>query len=368
MDRFDTEEKCRGYLMEKWWQNKPTCPHCKNAHMNYYIKKRDRYTCRKCLKQFSITSGTIFHCSKIPLKTWFLAIYLYSTHKKSMSSFQLAKWCNVRQATAWLMLSKIRKSAFAEECDLLLSGTVQCDETLVAPDITKSKTLQKKRKSFNQVQEKIFGLSYYKRKKMNALQKRGPKDKKVETKDSALNPNKKQFEVGYYLFGICEENTPERKGRAIVRKIGKSKRDVNKENIYPIMIPSVLSSAVLFTDEAPLYNEVTGYFNEHHKVVHKVRQFLGKNGATTNAIEGLWSHIKDVFKTYTHVSYKHLDGYLDEFIFRWNRRDASLESIFEDAISLGNKNKISYLQVIESPKLKQREKWKKEELKKKLAA
>src|ERR1700752_3255459 len=75
--RFDTEKKCRDFLIQVRWAGKPTCPKCGNYHMNYYLSARKIYKCSnpKCYAQFSLTQNTIFERSKLPLIKWFQAIY-----------------------------------------------------------------------------------------------------------------------------------------------------------------------------------------------------------------------------------------------------------------------------------------------------
>ena len=75
-ERFGTEEKCRDFLVDLRWEGQPTCqdPGCGNKYMNYYLTSRDIWKCSKCKKQFSITKGTIFESSNLPLTTWFKAI------------------------------------------------------------------------------------------------------------------------------------------------------------------------------------------------------------------------------------------------------------------------------------------------------
>ena len=107
---FSNEETCRKHLEELRWNNKPVCPYCNHKKV-YKIEKGKRFKCanKECYKKFSVTVGTIFENSKIPLKTWFIAIYFACNHKKGISSLQLSKDIGVTQKTAWFILHRIRE-------------------------------------------------------------------------------------------------------------------------------------------------------------------------------------------------------------------------------------------------------------------
>lgn len=104
------EKDCREYLAKQRWNGKPVCPYC-GCEKVYRIQERDRYKCSspKCYKKFSVTVGTIFEASKIPLLKWFMAIYLSTAHKKGISSYQLSRDIQVSQKSAWFMLHRIRE-------------------------------------------------------------------------------------------------------------------------------------------------------------------------------------------------------------------------------------------------------------------
>ncbi len=106
--KFGTEKACRDWLAEKRWGKNPVCPHCKatriSTHSNDVL-----FTCLDCKKQFTVRIGTIFEDSRLPLFKWFVAIYLFTSLKKGISSIQLAKYIEVTQKTAWFMLHRIRE-------------------------------------------------------------------------------------------------------------------------------------------------------------------------------------------------------------------------------------------------------------------
>ena len=106
-------KSCMEFLEEHRWQGVPICPHCKCQSEKHYKLKfggefNGLYKCRCCKKRFTVTIGTIFEGSNVPLEKWFCAIYIHLSHKKGISSIQLSKDINVTQKTAWYMLSRIR--------------------------------------------------------------------------------------------------------------------------------------------------------------------------------------------------------------------------------------------------------------------
>lgn len=107
---FKNEESCVEYLAKASWDGKPICPHCRHEGA-YHIKTRNIYKCKKCLKQFSVRTGTIFEESRISLQKWFLAIYLLTTMKKRVPSTQMAKYLGITQKSSWFMLQRIRHAA-----------------------------------------------------------------------------------------------------------------------------------------------------------------------------------------------------------------------------------------------------------------
>src|SRR5260221_543176 len=102
MDHFKDEETCRQHFTAIRFRNGKYCPHCGNTEI-YTFKDGKRYRCKACKQDFRIQTGTVFGESKLPLKKWFIAIYLLSTSSKGISSVQLAKHAGVTQKTGWFM-------------------------------------------------------------------------------------------------------------------------------------------------------------------------------------------------------------------------------------------------------------------------
>jgi len=125
------EKSCRDYLIKERWNGVITCPYC-GFEKCYVIENGKRFKCasKACYKKFSVTVGTIFEASNIPLNKWFMAGYLALSHKKGISSYQLAKDIGVAQKTAWFMLHRLRQLMKPSE-EIKLSGTVEVDEVYI---------------------------------------------------------------------------------------------------------------------------------------------------------------------------------------------------------------------------------------------
>ena len=106
-DYFHSDGICKQAIaQERWGDGEAVCPYCGCTHT--YMTAEGRYICKECASHFSVTVGTIFENTKVSLRKWFLAMYLVSSHKKGVSSHQLARDIKVTQKTAWFMLHKIR--------------------------------------------------------------------------------------------------------------------------------------------------------------------------------------------------------------------------------------------------------------------
>lgn len=127
---FNTEDKALKHLKEIRWHGKPYCPHCGNKKV-YEFKDGKLYKCASCRKKFTVIVGTIFEDSKIPLRKWFIAIYLITSHKKGISSLQLSKDIGVTQKTAWFILHRLRLATKTKSFNEPLKNTVEVDETYI---------------------------------------------------------------------------------------------------------------------------------------------------------------------------------------------------------------------------------------------
>lgn len=125
-DNFPTNDNCLDLLEKIRWKGKPTCPYCNSRYSTPYKTNR-RHHCNTCNTSYSVTVGTIFHKTKLPLQKWFLAIHLIFNAKESISLRQLSRELSVNKDTAWYMAMRIRK-AIVEQRELL-QIIVEVDKT-----------------------------------------------------------------------------------------------------------------------------------------------------------------------------------------------------------------------------------------------
>jgi transposase-like protein len=265
IERFGSDEKCRAHLTELRWPNGVTCPRCESASVSYIVK-REQYDCNApaCRHQFSVTSGTIFHDSHLPLWKWFLAIYLMIESKKGISACQIQRTIKVAYKTAWFLCHRIR-AAMREVSIEQLRGIVEIDETYLGGTI----------------HGKGIG---YKRNKIvvaGALQRGGNIRLKVISNQ----------------------------GRA-------SKADLwkfVKETTAP-------DTEAIYTDGHHAYHGIGDADTRHETVNHTADEWV-RGDVHTNGVEGVWGLLKrSVVGTYHQLSFKHLDAYLDELEHRYNNR------------------------------------------------
>lgn len=132
---FPDEDACINHFRTLRWPDatKITCPHCGVIGAHYTLAD-NTHKCRDCRKKFTVRNDTIFGDSKVDLRRWFIAIFLMTSHKKGISSCQLAKDIGVTQKTAWFMLHRVRNAAMTKEFNTPpLTGTVEIDEAYVGP-------------------------------------------------------------------------------------------------------------------------------------------------------------------------------------------------------------------------------------------
>jgi len=234
---------CREYLEGIIWGGVPTCPYC-NCKESYKLttKKvfRGMYKCKDCKQRYTVTINTMFEGSHIPLRKWFVAIYIFSLHKKGISSHQLASDLGITQKSAWFMLGRIRHAFKPAEITDKMGGSFQADETFVGG------------KNKNRHADK----------KVKESQGRSVKDKTP-------------------VFGLMQDG-----GKVHTTVIPNTKA----KTIKPIIEKMVESGAIIVTDE---WNAYKGLAKEYAHVVlnHKENEFV-RDGFHNNSIEGFWSQMK----------------------------------------------------------------------------
>ena len=280
-DYFSSEEVCKAAIaQQRWGDGDAVCPYCGCSHT--YMTAEGRYICKECASHFSVTVGTIFENTKISLRKWFMAMYLISSHKKGISSCQLARDINVTQKTAWFILHKIR-GLYGQSDATVLDGEVEMDEMY---------------------------LGGREANKHESKRTEGTQGRSTKTKTP--------------IFGMIERN-----GSVVAMKVG----DTKGATLLPIVGQFVADTARVYTDEYIAYNALDKKYCRQF-VNHKQREFVRTNDIHTNSIEGFWAHFKRVvFGTYHMVTKDYLQRYIDEQVYRWNTRDEKASFRFHDMFS-----------------------------------
>jgi len=273
---FPTERSCIKFLEKILWKAKPPIsPYDPNSKV--YKCANNQYKCKNTGNYFNIRNGTVFENSNLPLKKWILAIYVFASDKRGISSYHLGRCIGVTQKTAWFVLHRIRESFKNPFFKDMLKNVVEMDETFIGG----------------------ANKNRHKNKKVPRCQGRNWKDK-------------------IPVWGAIE-----RGGNLIARVVS----DTKKRTLEPIIKENVKAGSNVYTDEWLAYNEL--YKNYKHQIVnHSAKQYV--NGkVSTNTIEGSWSQLTDVINTYRHISRKHAQRYINEFTFRYNTRKYSDKDRFD---------------------------------------
>ncbi len=302
LQRYFTDELvCVQYLEQSRWAGNPFCPHCGSEH-HYRTKTRFKspelkdykdFRCKACDKKYTVLTGTIYESSKIPLKTWFAAVYLCTAHKKGISSHQLARDLGITQKTAWFVLHRVR-AMLQENSPELLQGDVEIDETFIG-----GKELNKHKS-----------------------------DRAKNKKPNSLRTNNKTAVIG----------AVERDGKIMVKKLDRLGAKAMRE----FVTTNIDDSANIHTDEFGGYNQLERLGYNHQSVRHGVGEYV-RGDVHTNTIEGAWSLLKrGIIGIYHSVSPKHLHRYCVEFEYRYNTRKIKDAERFADALKKTGNTRLPY--------------------------
>ena len=300
LEKLPTDAACREYLELVRWNGTPTCVHCGSANEKHYrlnVKGefKGMYKCRDCKERFTVTIGTMFEGSHIPMRKWFIALYIFSSHKKGISSHQLASDLGITQKSAWFMLGRMRE-AFSVNKPTDLGCVVASDESFV-----------------------------------------GGKNKNRHADKKVLESQGRSVKDKTPVLGILGST-----GKVFTSVIP----DTKAKTIKPIIENMVKEGSILVTDEWQAYTALANKY-AHIVVNHKDSQYV--NGAFhTNGIENFWSHLKrGIYGIYHQASPKHLHRYCDEFAFRFNARKATNNDRFNFALSNANGVRLTYKSLIQ---------------------
>jgi transposase-like protein len=280
---YNNEEEARAHLEKQLWPKGAFCPHCGSFAVTKLEGKAHRkglYQCNEgeCREQFSVTVGTVFERSKIPLQKWVLASHLMGASKKGVSSKQIERMLGVTYKTAWFMTMRLREAMTDPGAEPL-----------------------------------------------------GGKGKVLESDETFVGGKKKNVHKG----------RPEPRKHAVhalVERGGKMRAthiaDVSARTVREVMGKHADRKSELHTDESLTYEHVGKDFAKHKTVNHSQDEYF-KDGAGVQSAEAFFAILKrGVYGTFHSVSEQHLQRYVDEFVFRWNNRQSLGVEDFERAEKL----------------------------------
>lgn len=272
--RFTDDTAARKHLESIRWPLGPVCPHCGCMERNSKITAKTKngarpglYFCGDCREQFTVTVGTVFERSKIPLHKWLLANHLMCASKKGISALQLHRMLGITYKSAWFMAHRLRE-AMKDDTSGPLGGEdkpVEVDET-------------------------YWGT--------NELRRGRAKTRGTGGKMKVVS-------------------LVERDGKKRSYRVAR----VNERTLRPILQSQLHQDTHLMTDEATVYKPIGKSFKQHSAVNHGAGEYVRGN-ATTNTVESSFAILKrGLYGTFHNVSEAHLQRYATEFDFRWNFRE-----------------------------------------------
>ncbi len=269
-DVLSSETKAREWFEHLLWPDGPICPHCGlvdcSTKLNGTAHRAGVYKCKGCEKQFTVTVGTLFERSKIPLNKWLMALFLLASSKKGMSTHQMHRMLQISYKSTWFMTMRLREAMREGKLPGALGGqnkVVEGDETYVGG--------------------------------------------KAKNRKNRVPPKEA-------VFALVERDGKVRSAHVPV---------VNYETLRPIIVAQASKASYLMTDESPIYPKIGDEFAGHGTVNHSIEEYVRGTFWHTNTVENYFSILKrGIIGTYHHVSPQHLKRYLAEFDFRYNERVA----------------------------------------------
>ncbi len=268
---FQDAEEAREWLEGQLWAGGRSCPHCGVLHKSTKIEgpsaRPGLYMCNACRKQFTVTVGTVFERSHIPLHKWLMALFLLVSCKKGMSTHQMHRMLGVSYKSTWFMTHRLRE-AMREGKDFGPLGSsgapVEIDETFFGG----------KRRG-----KGMGGGTAHKDKIMSLIERGG---------------RLRSFQVDA----------------------------VTQATLRPILKEQIAATATVYTDEGSHHRSLGNDFARHESVNHRIDEYV-RGDVHTNTLEGYFSILKrGIGGVYQSVSAKHLKRYVCEFDFRYNYRIA----------------------------------------------
>jgi transposase-like protein len=276
------------------WKDGEYCILCGGTEPLIHFADKRRHRCPQCDGRFTIRIGTIFEDSRLPLRTWMLAIWYISSHKKGIASTQLAKDLGVTQKTAWFMMHRLRYSARTRSFNRPLKGNVEIDETFVG-----------------------------------GKAKNRHKSERGKIKETGAYP--KAVVIG----------AVQREGSVIAEVIP----DTKVATVESFVRATVSTEADMVVTDAYVGYKNLGPDFKHESIDHLAGEYV-RGKAHTNTIEGFWSQLKrQIYGIHHFVSAKHLSRYVDESAWRYNRRATEDAPRFNDFL-MGTAGRLTYKALI----------------------
>lgn len=270
-EMFPSEESARDWFAGIRWPDGRHCPRCGSTRTSAPDGVLT-YWCSDCRRRFSVRTGSVLECSRLPLRMWAIAIYLFVTSLKGVSSMKLHRDLEITQKSAWFVLHRIRKAFEAVGPQVRLSGPIEADETYFGG----------KRKNMSNA-------------KRRALRKAGAGRGSVGKTA---------------VVGVRDRASRQVRAKVVAK--------TDKSTLQGFVVENADPKATVYTDEASAYE---GMPFDHEAVKHSVSEYV-RGMAHTNGIESFWATLKRGHTgTYHQMSPKHLQRYVDEFAGRHNVRN-----------------------------------------------
>ena len=287
--QFSDVDAAREFIEKQRWPDGPVCPHCGVIDASYKLTARPGskspvrpgvWKCRGCCKQYTVTKGTIFEDSHIPLNIWLMTIHLVCSSKKGMSAHQIHRMLGITYKAAWFMVHRLRYAATQDPLAAQLTGIVEVDETYVGGKWRKSRTIPR----------------------APILQGERGKDRPMAV-DNKLA-----------VVSMVQRNGDVRSHHV---------QRVTAATLRPILYHNIEYGARIMTDTGTVLHGAI-HPRKHDQVNHSDQEYARYEGGlciSTNTVEGFFSLLKrGINGTFHHVSPQHLHRYLSEFDFRYNHR------------------------------------------------
>jgi transposase-like protein len=302
IQRFSNLDVCQAALVEARWPNGVECPHCGSREVSYLTNQR-RWQCKTKhpKRQFSVKVGSIFEDSPIGLDKWFVAIWLISSAKNGISSYELHRSIGVTQKTAWFMLQRIRLAMQTKSFNKI-GGEVEVDETYIGG---------KARNMHASKRKELFGGSH-----------------------------RRAYAGKVAVVGLLDRHGND--GTSQVRTAIVAGR--KKSHLQPVVRENVDAGSTLHTDAHFSYQGLSSQYV--HNVIDHAEAYVDGQ-VHTNGLENFWSLLKRAIKgTYVSVEPFHLFRYLDEQTFRFNSRKLTDGARFTEMLSRLAGKRLTYASLL----------------------